>query len=194
MWNDRYAEEGFAYGTQANSFLIENQTRLPKGRVLCIAEGEGRNAVFLAEQGYEVVAVDASAVGLEKAQRLAATRNVKIETIVADLSHFKIEAGNWDAIVSIFCHIPPAIRLDIHKQVCDGLKKDGVFLLEAYRPAQLEFKTGGPPTAEFMMTLEALKNELEPLKMMHGEEIVREIVEGKYHTGAGAVVQFIASK
>jgi len=194
MWNDRYSEDGFAFGTKANDFLIEAQPQIPQGRVLCLAEGEGRNAVFLAEQGYDVVAVDASAVGLEKAQKLAAERGVKIETIVTDLADFKIEEDAWQAIVSIFCHLPIALRQNIHRQVCKGLKQKGVLILEAYRPLQLKYKSGGPPVAELMMTLETLKEDFSTLETLHCCETVREVVEGKYHTGDGAVVQLIARK
>lgn len=194
LWNDRYAENGFAYGTDANTFLMDNQTQLPKGRILCLAEGEGRNAIFLAEKGYDVVAVDSSSVGLEKAQQLAADRGVKIETIVADLADFTIEQDSWDGIVSIFCHIPPDIRLALHQQVCEGLKQNGILLLEAYCPKQLEYKSGGPPTAEFMMTLDSLSAEFSTLHSLHKKEVVREIIEGKYHTGMGAVVQLIAQR
>lgn len=193
-WDERYAEKEFAYGVKPNDFLVEMVERLPKGRVLCLCEGEGRNAVYLAEQGYQVTAVDASSVGMAKAQRLAAQRGVDIETVVADLADYDIPADTFDAVVSIFCHVPKALRQKVHQQVLNGLKANGVLLLEAYFPKQLEFGTGGPPTAELMMDLQSLKIELQGLELLHAEEKVREVVEGKYHTGQGAVVQIIARK
>ena len=193
-WDERYAEEEFAYGTKPNEFLVEASRHIPKGRVLCLCEGEGRNAVYLAEQGYAVTAVDASAVGMAKAQKLAAERGVKIETIVSDLEDFSIPEDIFDGVVSIFCHVPKDLRERTHQQVMHGLKLDGVLVLEAYFPKQLEFGTGGPPTAELMMDLESLKIELAGLELVHAEEKVREVIEGKYHTGQGAVVQVVAKK
>ena len=193
-WDERYAETEFAYGTKPNDFLVEACRHIPKGRVLCLCEGEGRNAVYLAELGYTVTAVDASAVGMAKAQKLAADRGVKIETLVADLNDYSIEVDSYNAVVSIFCHVPKDLREKIHQQVIHGLKQNGVLVLEAYFSKQLEFGTGGPPTVELMMDLQSLKIELEGLELLHAEEKVREVVEGKYHTGQGAVVQVVAKK
>lgn len=193
MWDERYGAEAFAYGTEPNDFLVSVVEQLPPtGRVLCLAEGEGRNAVYLAGLGYEVHAVDASAVGLEKAQRLAQSRNVQIETRVADLADYVIEPGSWDAIVSIWCHVPPPVRERLHRQVEAGLRPGGVLVLEAYTPRQLEFGTGGPPVAEMMMTLESLRAELPGLDFRQAVETERDVVEGLYHTGRGAVVQLLA--
>ena len=193
-WDERYAENEFAYGVKPNDFLVEMARQLPKGRVLCLCEGEGRNAVYLAEQGYRVTAVDASSVGMAKAQRLAEQRGVEIETVVADLADYAIPVDTFDGVVSIFCHVPKALRQKVHQQVLNGLKANGVLLLEAYFPKQLEYGTGGPPTAELMMDLQSLKIELQGLELLHAEEKIREVVEGKYHTGQGAVVQVIARK
>jgi 2-polyprenyl-3-methyl-5-hydroxy-6-metoxy-1,4-benzoquinol methylase len=114
MWDQRYGGEEYAYGTAPNEFLVAMAPRLPMGRVLCLGEGEGRNAVWLAGRGYEVTAVDASRVGLEKAERLAAERGVTITTVHADLAKHDIDPDAWDGILSIFCHLPPALRADVH--------------------------------------------------------------------------------
>ena len=100
----------------------------------------------------------------------------------------------FDGIVSIFAHVPPQVRKELHKKVVNGLRSGGVLILEAYRPDQLKYKTGGPPTAEFMMTLEGLEEELKGLGFDYGVELDRDIVEGKFHTGKGAVVQIIGIK
>ncbi len=194
MWDKRYLTDEFVYGKEPNGFLREASRELTPGRVLCLAEGEGRNAVFLAESGHEVTAVDASAVGLAKAQRLATERGVQITTEVADLSGYAIEIESWDTIVSIFCHVPQEIRIEIHRKVVAGLKSGGRFILEAYTPAQLELGTGGPPVRELMMSLAGLKLELAGLDFEHALETEREIIEGSLHTGRGAVVQIIARK
>ncbi|MBU0674904.1 MAG: class I SAM-dependent methyltransferase [Proteobacteria bacterium] len=194
MWNQRYSDPEFVYGTSPNEFLRRNASRIPMGKVLCLAEGEGRNAVYLAEQGYMVTAVDSSEVGLAKANQLADERGVTVDTEVEDLARYEITPGTWDGIVSIFCHLSPSVRVELHKKVVDGLRPGGVLLLEAYTPAQLAQGTGGPPSAELMMTLSALKDELAGLAFEVGREIKREVLEGKLHTGMGVVVQIIAVK
>lgn len=143
-WNERYDTEEFVYGREPNAFLAGVSAMMPPGDVLCLAEGEGRNAVFLARQGHRVLAVDASAVGLSKAARLAEEHGVRIETLTTDLADLVIEPGRWDAIVSIFCHVPPPVRRVLHRQAVAGLRPGGLFVLEAYTPAQLELRTGGP--------------------------------------------------
>lgn len=194
MWDERYSTDEFVYGTTANEFLVSTIDRLPKGRVLCVAEGEGRNAVYLAQAGCEVVAVDASRVGLDKAARLARQRGVHIETVVADLADFAIQPHSWDAVVSIFCHLEPQLRKALHRRVVTGLRPGGVLVLEAYRPEQIRYATGGPAAADMMPSLAELRDELEGLEFEHAVEIVRNVREGKYHTGKGAVVQVLAVK
>lgn len=195
MWDKRYSGEEFVYGTEPNAFLAQMADRLPPGgRVLSLAEGEGRNAVFLAGRGHSVTAVDASSVGLAKAHRLAAARGVEIATRVADLAHYAIEPAAWDGIVSIFCHVPEAIRADLHRRVVAGLKPGGVLILEAYTPEQLGYGTGGPKEIERTMTLDALRTEFASLEVEHAAELEREVIEGRYHSGLGAVVQFVARK
>lgn len=192
MWDQRYAGDSYAYGVEPNDFLRLNASRLPVGNTLCLAEGEGRNAVYLAGLGHRVTAVDASAVGLDKAVQLADAKNVNIHTVHRDLNEFVVEPGRWDAIVSIFCHLPPGLRIKLHRQVVAGLRPGGMFILEAYTPAQLERGTGGPPVEAMMMDLASLKTELAGLELELGTELVREIHEGDYHNGAGAVVQIVA--
>lgn len=194
MWDERYSSEEYAYGKIPNQFLAEHYRAIPMGRVLSLAEGEGRNAVFLARQGYTVTAVDSSRVGLDKARKLADENGVAIELIQADLAEFEIGVNRWDGIVSIFCPLPPAVREQVHKKVMAGLKPGGVFLTEAYTPDQLKHGTGGGKSAETMSTKTSLGRELGCLKFEHLIELEREVVEGLYHTGLGAVVQAIARR
>jgi len=194
MWNERYSQPGYIYGTKPNDFLVSMVGAIPPGRVLCLAEGEGRNAVFLASRGYEVVAVDSSEVGLEKAQQLAAAQGVAITTVVADLRDFPIEPASWEGIVSIFCHVPRELRVPLHSAVVNGLKPGGVFILEGFTPQQLGRGTGGPPNVELLMSLADLRTELAGLKMVHACEIEREVVEGSYHTGPASVVQIVGAR
>ncbi|WP_019624812.1 SAM-dependent methyltransferase [Thioalkalivibrio thiocyanoxidans] len=194
MWDERYAAEEYVYGTKPNDFLRMAVASVPCGRALCLGEGEGRNAVFLAQQGFDVLAVDSSAVGLRKAQRLAEDRGVRIETLVVDLADYAIEPDSWDLIVSIFCHVPPEIRRRLHAETVAALRPGGTFILEAYTPAQLERGTGGPPVADLMMTRSALIEELDGLEFQEAVECERDVIEGRFHTGRGAVVQILAHK
>ena len=194
MWDSRYSPEEYAYGKTPNQFLQENYEVIPRGRVLSLAEGEGRNAVFLARQGYSVTAVDASQVGLQKAGRLAEENGASIELIHADLTEFDLGENRWDGIISIFFPLPSALRTELHKKVVAGLKPGGVFLVEAYTPDQLKHGTGGGSSADTMQTKESLSLELEGLSFRHLIELEREVVEGIYHTGLGAIVQAIAIK
>ena len=192
MWDERYSTEEYAYGTNPNNFLEANVSSIPKGKVLSLAEGEGRNAVFLAKQGYSVTAVDASLVGLNKARKLAEDNGVIVEFIHTDLAEYDLGENKWDGIVSIFCPLPSSIRKQLHKKVEAALKQNGVFLLEAYTPAQLKYGTGGGNSVDVMQSKESLSLELAGLKFKHLIELERDVVEGIYHTGIGAVVQAIA--
>jgi SAM-dependent methyltransferase len=194
MWDQRYNEQGYAYGTAPNDFLVSVADRIPTGRVLCLAEGEGRNAVYLAARGHEVVAVDQSLVGLDKARRLAESRGVHLETVQADLADFEIAPGGYSGIVSVFVHLPPALRARLHGDVVRGLRPGGAFVLEAFTPAQLELGTGGPKVAELMMDLKVLRNELVGLDLEIARELGRDIHEGRYHQGRSAVVQVLGFK
>lgn len=192
MWDRRYSEPGYAYGTEPNDFLVSVVDHLPCGRALCIGEGEGRNAAYLARRGFEVTAVDASAVGLGKAKQLAERHGVEISAVVSDLADFTIEPGAWQAVVSIFCHLPPALRSAVHAGLVKGLGPGGALVLEAFTPRQLELATGGPRARELMMDLATLRAEFAGLRFAVAREIEREVIEGRYHTGAAAVVQMLA--
>jgi len=194
MWDQRYSAKEYAYGKQPNDFLVECLNKIPKGKVLCLADGEGRNAVYLAEQGYQVTSVDSSAAGVQKARQLANQRGVEINPMLADLSDFEIKSESWDAIISIFCHLSVNLRRSVHKNIISGLKTGGVLVLEAYTPGQLLLGTGGPKQVEMTLTLDDLKTELDGLIFNHAIEKERDVIEGIYHTGRGAVVQLLAEK
>ncbi len=194
VWDERYSDAEYAYGTEPNAFLAEEAHRLPDGPVLCLAEGEGRNAVWLAERGFDVTAVDGSYVGMEKAQRLAGERGVTVACECSDLADYTIEPGAWAGMVSIFGHMPPDIRRRVHARVAAGLRPGGVFILEAYTPSQLDYGTGGPPVADMMMDIASLEAELPGLEFDVARECEREVIEGRYHTGAGHVVQIVARR
>ena len=193
-WDERYAVEGWAFGTAPNDFLREEAHRIPPGRVLCVGEGEGRNAVFLAEEGYEVVGVDRSQVGMDKAQALARKRGVLVETVVSSIHDFDLTEGEWQGIISILFHHPTELRRRINRSVVQGLAPGGVLILEAFTPRQMEFDTGGPPDPEKLVTLSDLRKELEGLEFLVAREVEREVHEGRMHTGRGSVVQVVGRR
>jgi SAM-dependent methyltransferase len=197
FWNDRYRQEGFAYGSEPNVFVRAQAHLIPSGSVLCLAEGQGRNAVYLAKLGHTVTAVDLSSIGLQKAREFAIESGVSLETYATDLAEFQIEADAWQGIISTFAHISPVVRNRIHRQVVRGLARGGVFILEAYTARQLETKgTGGPGRAhaDTLMSLLDLREELTGLTFLHAKELERKVVEGRFHSGIGAVVQIVARR
>ena len=193
-WDERYNEPGFAYGISPNEFLASVANRIPQGKVLSLAEGEGRNAVYLASLGYQVTGVDGSEVGLHKARELAAAKGVTITTILADLSEFEIEQKQWDGIIACYCHVPSSIRIPLNQAAVRGLKPGGVFVLEAFSKEQLAYGTGGPQSLDMLMSLDDLKWELADLEFIHAVQIERDVREGSRHTGLASVVQILAVK
>jgi SAM-dependent methyltransferase len=195
FWNARYKEKEFAYGTTPNDFLKSHiQILKPNAKVLCLAEGEGRNAVFISENNHDVTAIDYSQEGLNKLNALAKEKDLSIKTICADLTDYKIEHNTWDAIICIFGHFPSPLRTSIFSQVYSGLTKDGVLLLEAYHKDQINYKTGGPQVADLLYSKEELQHDFSEFENISIETSIKEIEEGKYHKGTSAVIQVIAHK
>jgi cyclopropane fatty-acyl-phospholipid synthase-like methyltransferase len=193
MWNQRYGSNDFAYGTEPNSFLAQN-AKILVGPVLSLAEGEGRNAVFLASLGLDVLGVDGSEVGLAKAQKLAASRGVAIRTEVADLATYEPPENFYGSVVSISAHLPSTIRKRLHRLIERCLKPGGIMLLEAYTKAQLTRNTGGPKDPDMLMNRADIEKEFPNCEPILSREIEREIFEGQFHSGLASVVQFIARK
>ena len=196
-WDERYNKAEYHYGTEPNDFLRAHAESLLTGkgnRVLCLADGEGRNSVYLASLGAQAIAVDISQVGLAKAQKLAALKGVQIETLHADLSQHEFGPDTYGGIAMIFCHLPPAMRPHLYAQIRTALQPGGWLLVECYNEQQLGRGTGGPPTAELMVSLHELEQAFSGFQVLHAENTVRSIVEGSGHNGEGAVCQFIARK
>lgn len=195
FWDERFGQSQYIYGTEPNAFLADSLAQLPSsGRVLCICEGEGRNAVFLAKQGYKVTGVDVSPEGKNKAEKLAAREGVSIEYLLSDLNDFDFGEAKWDAIISISAHLPSATRANVYPRVFDSLKPGGVLLMESYHPNQLEYGTGGPKDVDMLVSLDILREHFSELETLHAAELEREVTEGTHHTGNAFVTQFIARK
>jgi SAM-dependent methyltransferase len=157
-------------------------------------EGEGRNAVHLAQLGHAVLAQDISQVGLAKAQHLAASHNVAIETVCCDLAEYEPPQAAFDLVVAIWMHLPSPLRAQSHRRAVTALRPGGHLILEAYTPRQLAFGTGGPPSEALLIEPEVLRQELAGLELLVLEERERWIEEGPYHRGQSAVLQALGRK
>lgn len=201
FWNARYAADGYAYGTAPNEFLVQCLPRLqslPHGaRVLCLADGEGRNGVWLAGQGFAVTSVDVADEGLRKARALAERAGVALQTLPGDVTAFELGRDRWDAIVSIFLHLPGKARRALHRRCVAALRPGGLFVFEAYSPEQLAFGTGGPKEVELLPTLADVEGDFascDDATIDHRYSGVRPVVEGPLHSGDGHVVQLVVRK
>jgi SAM-dependent methyltransferase len=195
FWNERYAGKDLVYGDQPNGFLAQMAVRFPShGQALDIGAGEGRNALFLASLGLDVLAVDQSAVGMQKAQRLAHERGLTLRTQAVDLRDFDAEPDSLDVISSIFVHLPTELRSAVHQRVRSWLKPGGRFVLEAYAPDQIHRDTGGPKDLALLAPLDVILAELNGLKIEHQASLIRDVSEGSFHSGEASVVQVVARK
>jgi len=195
FWDERYSGEQLVYGEAPNGFLASVTGRFPSsGRALDIGAGEGRNALFLASCGLDVLAVDQSSVGMRKAERLARERGLGLRTQAVDLNDFDAEPESFDVVSSIFVHLPAALRSAVHQRIRSWLRPGGVFVLEAYAPDQLTRGTGGPKDPALLAPLEVIVGELEGLRIEHQSALVRDVTEGQFHTGEASVVQVLARK
>lgn len=194
-WDERYSVDHYLFGTEPNDFLKSVAGMIPPASaVLCLADGEGRNGVYLAGLGHRVTSIDQSAVGLRKAEQLAGSKGVQIRTVTANLAEHDLGVACMDAVVSIFFHIPPEPREQIYRKVERALKPGGLLILESYTPAQLKHGTGGPPVPELMLTAELVRQSFPNLAFERCQEIEREVIEGSGHTGLAAVVQAIGRR
>jgi len=193
FWNERYSDTDFAYGKEPNTFLASISFQ-KNSKILCLAEGEGRNGVHLACQGHSVTCVDFSEEGLRKTQRLASLKNVKVETICADLDEFELGTEKWDAVVIIFGHFPEKLREKVHTKIFNSLKKGGLLVLEAYSKQQLNYDSGGPKQLEMLYDSATLKQDFCDFDSLKMEEKERNVEEGKFHNGKAAVIQVVGKK
>lgn len=195
MWEERFASTPeYVYGTDPNDFLVEAVSGLAPGRALCLAEGEGRNAVYLASLGFAVTSVELTAAGVAKTKALAKARGVEVDAQQGDLATVQLGDARYDLVVSIFAHCEEAIRIALHRALASALVPGGRFVLEAYTPDQIGRGTGGPQERSVAMDLERLRGELIGLELEHAVELVRPVIEGPLHHGDGAVVQVVARR
>lgn len=196
FWDERYAQPGFLFGEAPNAFLKGQAARLAPGmRALAVADGEGRNGVWLAEQGLEVHAVDASAVALAKSRALAARRGVSLHWEQADLETWAWPHAAYDVVAAIFIQfVGPAGRARQFAGIRQALKPGGLLILQGYTPRQLAYATGGPPHAENMYTEALLRDAFGDWDILHLREHDDIIDEGAGHSGLSALIDLVARK
>lgn len=197
VWDSRFAStDDFLFGTEPNQFMVSQAHLLKPGmKVLAVADGEGRNGVWLAQQGLQVTSVDGSQVALDKAARLAQERGVTLETVCADLVSWDWGTEVYDAVVGIFIQFAgPRLRPRLFQRAAQALKPGGHFLLQGYHPKQLEYKTGGPSAIDNLYTEDLLRTELAHMDIVHMDRYDAELNEGTGHSGMSALVDVVARK
>ena len=195
-WEERFATPEYVFGTEPNAFLKAQAGLLPKsGKALAIADGEGRNGVWLAELGFDVLSVDFSPTALAKAQALARQRGVTVRTLQADIIAWDWPSAEFDVVVGIFFQfVGPEGRARIFAGIRKALKPGGLLLLEGYGPKQLEYKTGGPSELENLYTEELLRAEFAGFSELTVKAYDSMMSEGIRHVGMAALVDLVGRK
>jgi 2-polyprenyl-3-methyl-5-hydroxy-6-metoxy-1,4-benzoquinol methylase len=199
FWDDRYSESGYAFGTAPNQFLTAQHQRLKPGmKTLVIGDGEGRNGVWLASQGLDVLSVDLSPVGLEKTQALAAQHQVSLQTECADLTTWNWAKATYDLVVSIYVHFAPDARQQVHRSMLNSLKPSGLIILEGFNPDQIQYQrdynSGGPNNPAMLYDPEMLRQDFVAGEILELTETITELHEGQYHDGKASVVRLVLKK
>lgn len=195
-WNSRFAAEEFVFGTAPNAFLASQASRLRPGmRALCVADGEGRNSVWLANQGLHVTAFDFSPKGLDKARRLAARSGVEVDYRLSDVDRWDWDAAQYDVVAAIFVQFAaPPERERMFAGMKRAVKPGGLLVLQGYRPEQIEYATGGPKRRENLYTEDLLRQSFADLEILHLASHDEEIREGSGHHGMSALIDLVARR
>ncbi|MGV0963235.1 MAG: class I SAM-dependent methyltransferase [Polynucleobacter sp.] len=197
FWNERFDKEEFIFGKEPNEFLVQKTAQYlkPNNSVLCIADGEGRNGVWLAKQGMRVTGFDVSDIALAKAKQFANENQASIQYSLCDTDGFDWQENAYDAVIGIFIQFAdPEMRARIFKQVHQTLKPGGLFILQGYTPKQLEYKTGGPSLIEHLYTEEMMRELSQGFEILDLECYEKELSEGPRHTGMSALLGMVAKK
>ena len=196
MWEERYATPDYLFGKAPATFITEKSGYLKAGQTaLAIADGEGRNSVFMAEKGVVVTAMDGSKNAVEKAEKLAAERGAPVDFSVADIMTWDWDAVQYDLVVAIFIQFSgPDARAEVFKGLKRCLKPGGVLLVHGYTPEQIDLGTGGPPFVENMYTEELLRQSFADLEILELNSYQREVQEGHGHSGMSALIDLVARK
>lgn len=195
-WNARFSGTDYIFGTAPNHYLMQHLSLLRPGmRALAVADGEGRNSVWLAQQGLQTVAFDISPVGVEKASKLAQLGQVNVQYAVSDCDAWDWTPNTYDVVAAIFVQFAaPEMRAKLFSNMVATLKPAGLLILQGYTPKQLEYKTGGPPNLDHLYSEQLLRDgfsDMEILEMQTYETILN---EGAQHAGRSALIGMIARK
>lgn len=196
FWDKRYAAPEYIFGAEPNAFLLSQGHRFVPGmRVLDVACGEGRNSVWLAKLGCEVVGVDISPLALNKARKLAMDHAVPASFLESDIREWDWKPGEFDAVLTIFIQFAAAEgRGALFEGVAHTLKPGGLLLLQGFAPAQLNFRSGGPKELSYLYTSELLRNLVGGMEIVHLAEHEGDLREGTKHVGPAALIDLIARK
>ena len=195
MWNERYAGDEYLFGTEPADFLPRVAEWLKPGEtVLAIADGEGRNSVWLAAEGLRVTAFDSAPNAIAKAKKLAAARGVEVAFHLSDLDGWDW-SRDFDVVAGIFIQfVGPAERATLFRRIDAALKPGGLLLLHGYAPRQVGYGTGGPPDPANMYTLDLLREAFAGYEVLRAEDFDAEVDEGRGHSGRSALIDFVARK
>lgn len=197
FWNERFDKEEFIFGKDPNEYLVEQSQKYlkPGNKVLCIADGEGRNGVWLAKQQMQVIGFDASDVALAKAKQFAKDNQVEVDYTFSDTDSFAWDANTYDAVIGIFIQFAdPVMRERIFQKTYEALKLGGLFILQGYTPKQLVYKTGGPSLIEHFYTEELIRDLAKDFEILELVSYEKELSEGPRHTGMSALLGLVAKK
>lgn len=196
MWNQRFSGDDYLFGQEPNDYLRAQAALLPAGgSVLCVADGEGRNSVWLAKQGFQVQAFDISEVGVAKARKLASDAGVSVDYTVSDCEQWKWTAQSHDGVVAVFIQFAdPEMRARLFANMVNALKPGGVLILQGYTPKQLEYKTGGPGQLSHLYTADLIRESFRDLQVVELVEYETELNEGARHAGRSALLGLVATK
>ena len=197
MWDEKFSRDGYLFGTNPNAYIAKSSILLKaKSSVLCLGEGEGRNALFLAKNDFNVTAIDASDVGLQKAKELASKHNCSINTEQLDLNYWKPKENTYAAIVSSYLHLEEPLRSQTFKSIIYALSIDGIFIGEFFSKEQLNFNSGGPKNSSLLYDIDSIESilENEKIKIIELTKELTHLNEGKGHQGEASVVRICFQK
>lgn len=195
-WDGRFSTDGYIFGTEPNAWLAAHANLLQPGmRVLAVADGEGRNSVWMAKRGLTVDAFDISPVGVAKAEKLAQQSGVQVNYQIAGIEDFAWKVGEYDAVVAIFIQFAdPDTRAALFRRMKSALKPDGLLLLQGYTPKQLEYKTGGPPNVDHLYTEDMMQEAFGDMDISELRSYEDVLNEGTQHRGQSALIGVVARK
>ena len=194
FWNERYVAKEYAYGIEPNVFFKTQLEFLPKGKLLFVAEGEGRNAVYAAQNDFEVYAFDCSEAAKIKADNLAKHKNVELNYIVSSIEDLDYPLGFFDGVVLIFAHFPEKSRKEFHNKIMSYIKPNGIVVFEAFSKEQIQNTSGGPANVGMLFSEEEIITEFDQLHFSLLETIEINLDEGPFHQGKASVVRFVGTK